>query len=121
MPRWGARSSHIRPTRRAPHPRRRTLRAPTSGLAGLDGDRDTMGRNPPPHASRARRLPNSPVLRHRPQTGPAEHRTGHAAAPGTPLNRGIVDHMARTVHEVADLTRQINPQAGPIPKEVADI
>jgi len=80
-----------------------------------------MGRNTAADASRALRLLNHPDLRHHPQTGPAEHRTARAAAPGTPLDLGIVDHMVRTVREVADLTHQINPQAGPIPKEVADI
>lgn len=72
-------------------------------------------------ASRALRLLNDPDLRHHPATGPTACPNGRATTPAAPLNLGIVDYLTRTVQEVADHTRHVTPDAGPVPRQVADI
>ncbi|WP_042174621.1 hypothetical protein [Streptomyces sp. NBRC 110035] len=79
-----------------------------------------MGQDTSIAAARALRLLNTPALRHPPTRGPQERRTA-STTPAAPLNLGIVDYLARTVAEVADHTREVDPQAGPPPDRVEDI
>lgn len=79
-----------------------------------------MGQDTATAAAKALRLLNTADLRHHPARGPQERRTT-STTPSAPLNLGIVDHIARTVAEVADHTRQIDPDAGPLPARVEDI
>jgi hypothetical protein len=80
-----------------------------------------MGQDIATQASRALRLLNHPDLRHHPQTGPNGQPSSRATTPSAPLNLDLVDYMARTVQEVADHTRHVTPDAGPVPRQVADI
>lgn len=79
-----------------------------------------MGQDTTTAAAKALRLLNTPALRHSPARGPQERRPA-STTPGAPLNLGIVDHMVRTVAEVADHTMSVNPDAGPLPAAVEDI
>ncbi|MFD9249555.1 hypothetical protein [Streptomyces bottropensis] len=80
-----------------------------------------MGQDTAEQASRALRLLNDPDLRHHPQTGPQQLTSARAANPSAPVNLDLVDYMSRTVKEVVDHTRTVNPDAGPVPQDVADI
>lgn len=79
-----------------------------------------MGQDDAEHASRALRLLNHPDLREHPRTGPAERRTG-TAAPGTPLNIGIVDYFAEKVGEVIAHAQTITTQPKRLPRRLEDI
>jgi hypothetical protein len=60
-------------------------------------------------------------FRERPVTGPAGHSyisaepRATSVHPGAPLNLTVVDHITDTVKELADYTREANPQAEPLP------
>lgn len=59
-------------------------------------------------------------FREHPVTGtPARHTP--AANPAAPVNLTVVDHIDATVRELADYTRQANPEAGPLPGHVRDV
>lgn len=100
--------------RRAPHTRD-TPYAPRDRPLG-DGD-TSMGRDAAADASRALRLLNHPDLRHHPVHGPTERRSP-STTPAAPLNVGLVDYLARTVDELVTLTRDIAPDAGPLPERL---
>lgn len=63
-------------------------------------------------------------FRERPVTGPAGHSyiasepRGTATHPSAPLNLTVVDHIDATVRELADYTRETNPDAEPLPAHV---
>ncbi|MFB7738264.1 hypothetical protein ACFC08_28525 [Streptomyces sp. NPDC056112] len=76
-----------------------------------------MGRDTAVDASRALRLLAHPDLRHHPVNGPTERRSP-STTPSTPLNVGLVDHLARTADELVKLTREIAPDAGPRPARI---
>ena len=54
-----------------------------------------------------------------PATGPTP---GGSTTPTSrpPVNLNVVDHITATVREIADYTRQVTPDAGPLPDDVAD-
>lgn len=79
-----------------------------------------MGQDTTTAAAKALRLLNSPALRHHPVTGPTERRAP-STTPGAPLNIPLVDYLAETVGEVVALTRDIAPDAGPMPPRLADL
>ncbi|GHB15248.1 hypothetical protein GCM10018777_55640 [Streptomyces albogriseolus] len=79
-----------------------------------------MGQDTATAAAKALRLLNSVDLRQQPARGPQERRAA-STTPGTPLNLGIVDYLARTVAEVADHARQVQPDAGPMPQHLEGI
>lgn len=79
-----------------------------------------MGRDAAADASRSLRLLNSDDLRQHPVTGPVERRNA-SATPGTPLNLGIIDYLAKTVQEVVDHTTTVIAQPGPLPARVEDV
>lgn len=79
-----------------------------------------MGHNATTAAAKALRLLNSPDLRHPAARGPQVRRSP-STTPSAPLDLGIVDHMTRTVADIADHTMHVNPQAGPLPARVEDI
>lgn len=58
--------------------------------------------------------------REHPVTGPLEGHAATATAPA-PMSLGTLDHIRAAVKEVADHTRSINPDAGPIPENVEDV
>jgi hypothetical protein len=66
-------------------------------------------------------------FRERPVTGPAGHSyiasepRATATHPGAPLNLTVVDHIDATVKELADYTRETNPDAEPLPAHVEDV
>lgn len=66
-------------------------------------------------AARLRHLDK--YFREHPVTGPVE---GHSASRSTPapLSLATLDHIQASVHEVVELTREANPQAGPTPSRV---
>ncbi|MFJ6068997.1 hypothetical protein ACIQHU_38910 [Streptomyces tendae] len=76
-------------------------------------------------ASRFRHL--TTFLRERPVTGPEGHSyigntpRGTATHPGLPINVRVLEHIDRTVAEVVQHTREINPNAAPVPEDDADI
>jgi hypothetical protein len=59
-----------------------------------------------------------------PITGPAGHSyissepRATAVNPGAPINLTVVEHIDTSVRELADYTRQANPEAGPLPPRV---
>jgi hypothetical protein len=65
-------------------------------------------------------------FREHPVTGPEGHSyissepRATATAPGLPYNARVVEHIDRTVAEVAAFTRQVNPEAEPLPDSVLD-
>ncbi|MGA5670002.1 hypothetical protein ACPCTG_31545 [Streptomyces pseudogriseolus] len=66
-------------------------------------------------------------LREHPVTGPAGHSyisnepRPTAVRPGLPINVRIIEHIDRTVAEVAAYTREANPRAEPLPENVEDV
>lgn len=62
--------------------------------------------------------------RERPVTGPEGHSVTSSAsrptpvAPGLPYHAGVVDHIDRSVAEIAEHGRAVNPAAGPLPARV---
>lgn len=94
------------------------MRPPRDGQP--QGIGDHMGQDTATAAAQALRLLDSPALRHHPVTGPTERRTPTTTA-GAPLNITLVDYLDRTVDEVTALTRQIAPDAGPLPPRLADL
>jgi hypothetical protein len=59
-------------------------------------------------------------FRQHPATG-RSLRAAPTATASAPLDLGAVDHIAATVAEIADYTRQIAPDAGPLPEEARDV
>jgi hypothetical protein len=121
MPRWGVRTipeltlpaTGVRPT--VPNgPRERPQEADTRGRG------HHVGQDTATAAAKALRLLDSSSLRQQPARGPQERRTA-STTPGTPLNIGIVDYLTRTVAEVRDHTRRVQPDAGPMPQHLEDI
>jgi hypothetical protein len=55
-----------------------------------------------------------------PRTAPDGPRARTVTA-GTPVNLAVVDHITAAVTEVAEHTRSVNPDAGPLPQDVADV
>lgn len=66
-------------------------------------------------------------FRQRPVTGPEGHSfigsspRGTRTTPTAPANLTVVDHIDSSVREVIDDTRALNPDAGPLPPELADV
>jgi hypothetical protein len=66
-------------------------------------------------------------FRERPVTGPAGHSyissepRGTTVHPAAPVNLHVVDHIDATVREIADYTREANPDADPLPERVQDV
>lgn len=58
--------------------------------------------------------------REHPRTTPTGPRA-RSTVPGTPLNLATVDHIAASVKEVADYTREVAPDADPLPEAVLDV
>ncbi|WP_053143310.1 hypothetical protein [Streptomyces ambofaciens] len=79
-----------------------------------------MGQDTATAAAKALRLLDSPELRHHPANGPQERRNPSTTA-GAPLNIGLVDYLAEKAGEVIALTREIAPDAGPMPATRADL
>lgn len=67
------------------------------------------------------------MFRQHPVTGPAGHSyissapRPTAGPPGAPVNLDVVDHLDSTVRELADYTREANPDASPLPEHITDI
>jgi hypothetical protein len=59
------------------------------------------------------------LLEH-PVTGPSA-RTATSTTPKAPMNLGMLDYIDRSVAEVVQHTRTVNPDAGPLPAQVADV
>lgn len=55
-----------------------------------------------------------------PRTAPVE-RSAPTAVAGTPVNLSVVDHVTACVTELAAHTRDVNPEAGPLPEHVAGV
>lgn len=79
-----------------------------------------MGRNTALDAASALRLLNSEDLRQHPRHGPTERRTA-STTPGTPLNLGAIDYLAKTVAEIVGQTTTITPQPKPLPPRIEDL
>ncbi|MEU0656048.1 hypothetical protein ABZ485_27920 [Streptomyces albogriseolus] len=79
-----------------------------------------MGQDTATAAAKALRLLNTADLRQQPARGPQERRAA-STTPGTPLNLGIIDYLTKTVAEVRDHTRRVQPDAGPMPQHLEDI
>ncbi|MEU5322918.1 hypothetical protein AB0G67_40140 [Streptomyces sp. NPDC021056] len=79
-----------------------------------------MGQDTAGQAGRALKLLNSQELRETPTTGPSPRHTT-ASTPRSPLNVDLVDHLTRTVGEVAAHARAVAPHAGPLPERVEDL
>lgn len=66
-------------------------------------------------------------FRQRPVTGPEGHSfvgsspRGTRTVPSAPANLTLVDHLDSSVREVVDDARALNPQAGPLPANLADV
>ncbi|MFF8910566.1 hypothetical protein [Streptomyces olivaceoviridis] len=58
--------------------------------------------------------------REHPVTGPVEGHTATVTA-AAPLQLGTLDHIRAAVQEVADHTRTVNPDAGPLPRSAEDV
>lgn len=56
----------------------------------------------------------------RPRTAPTQ-RSATTTIPGTPVDLAVVDHITASVAEVAEHTRAVNPNAGPLPTEAEDV
>lgn len=104
--------------RRAPHRANGNPSAPGGRHKG-DGDKH-VGQDTATAAAKALRLLNSTDLRQQPARGPQERRAA-STTPGTPLNLSIVDYLARTVAEVTDHARRVQPDAGPMPQHLEGI
>ncbi|WP_055695393.1 hypothetical protein [Streptomyces prasinopilosus] len=69
----------------------------------------------------------SKYFREHPVTGPDGHSyisnqpRATATNPGMPLNVRVLEHIDRTVAEVAAYTREVNPDAEPLPDDVLDV
>ncbi|WP_069765991.1 hypothetical protein [Streptomyces sp. LUP47B] len=79
-----------------------------------------MGRNTAGDAASALRLLNSEDLRENPEHGPRERRST-SSTPGTPLNVGMVDYLARTVSEIVDHATAVTPEPAPLPRQIGDL
>lgn len=60
-------------------------------------------------------------FREHPRTTPPAGPRTRAVHPGTPANLAVIDHIATSVREVADYTRQNVPDAQPLPERVQDV
>ncbi|MET8571828.1 hypothetical protein [Streptomyces sp. NPDC004783] len=76
-------------------------------------------------ASRLRHL--TEFLHEHPITGPEGHSyigsspRATRAFPGLPINVRVLEHTDRTVAEVVEYTRGVNPDASPLPENVQDV
>lgn len=55
-----------------------------------------------------------------PVPGPSVRST-HSTTPSAPMNLAMLDYINRSVAEVVQHTRTVNPEAGPLPERVADV
>jgi hypothetical protein len=102
------------PRRAPPHTRARMPRAPGDRQEDGDASMSTPGDGTDTAAGRLHQL--ATYLLEHPVTGPSA-RTATSTTPKAPMNLGMLDYIDRSVAEVVQHTRTVNPDAGPLPAQ----